>query len=95
LANIKNQSKLLSIEICEKQLEIMNEENLKPEFDREFECWINNKNGQYRLQNQELNDEIELVFWIPNTKIEKYKTTYEKLRTIMKSANRNLCETIY
>ena len=54
------------------------------------EIWISNSNGQYRIQNQDLTDEIKLTFWIPDSPIKVFNTTYEKLIEIIESADKKL-----
>ena len=58
--------------------------------ERDFELWVINKNAQYRIQNQELEDNIELTFWIPNSPIKIFKTTYTNLIKMLESADKNL-----
>ena len=67
-------------------------ENKKEPTPDKLELWVINKNGQYRIQNQKLEDEISLTFWLPNEGIEKFETTYENLVTILKASNRSLCK---
>ena len=58
------------------------------------EIWISNSNGQYRIQNQEVTDDVKLTFWIPNEPIKVFNTTYENLIKIIESADKNLYDTI-
>tara|TARA_R110000868_G_scaffold33215_1_gene120808 strand:+ start:1319 stop:1528 length:210 start_codon:yes stop_codon:yes gene_type:complete len=54
------------------------------------EIWVSNTNGQHRIQNQEMNDEVRLTFWIPNEPIKIFNTTYENLIKIIESADESL-----
>jgi hypothetical protein len=58
------------------------------------EIWISNSNGQHRIQNQEIFDEVKLTFWIPNEPIKHFNTTYENLIKIIESADKCLYSTI-
>jgi hypothetical protein len=57
------------------------------------EIWISNSNGQYRIQNQEMTDNVTLTFWIPNEPIKLFNTTYKNLIEIIESADENLYNT--
>ena len=53
----------------------------------DFEFWTSNKSGQYRVQNQELTDEVQLYFWIPNEPNKYFSTTYENLLKIIENTS--------
>ena len=53
-----------------------------------------NKNSQYRIMNQEITDDIDLTFWIPNEPIKYFKTTYENLIKMLESADKSLYRVI-
>ena len=57
------------------------------------EIWISNSNGQYRIQNQDLTDEIKFTFWIPDRPIKVFNTTYENLIEIIENADKKLYNT--
>ena len=57
------------------------------------EIWISNSNGQYRIQNQDLSDEIKFTFWIPDRPIKVFNTTYENLIEIIENADKKLYNT--
>lgn len=61
---------------------------------KDTEIWISNSNGQYRIQNQELTDDIKLTFWIPDEPIKVFNTTYENLIKIIENADKNLYNTM-
>jgi hypothetical protein len=56
-----------------------------------FEMWVQNENAQYRIQNQQLSDDIRLTFWIPNEPNKHFNTTYENLiRAIENTSEKDL-----
>lgn len=57
---------------------------------KEFELWVCNKNAQYRMWNKKMTDEIDLTFWIPDSEIKHFNTTYENLIKMLESADKNL-----
>ena len=71
------------------------DEQKEPFEEKDFECWVINENAQYRIQNQKQDNEIEFSFWIPNGKVEKFKTTYRNLINILKYSSENLAVTKY
>ena len=60
---------------------------------KDTEIWISNSNGQYRIQNQDLTDEIKFTFWIPDRPIKVFNTTYENLIEIIENADKKLYNT--
>jgi hypothetical protein len=58
------------------------------------EIWISNSNGQYRIQNQEITDDVKLTFWIPDEPIKVFNTTYENLIKMIESADKSLYSVI-
>lgn len=58
---------------------------------KDFELWIINENAQYRIQNQKMRHHIELSFWIPDSPIKLFRTTYENLIKIIESTDKSLC----
>ena len=60
---------------------------------KDTEIWISNSNGQYRIQNQKMSDDVRLTFWIPDEPIKVFNTTYENLIEIIENADKNLYNT--
>ena len=58
------------------------------------EIWISNSNGQYRIQNQKMSDDVRLTFWIPDEPIKVFNTTYENLIKMLESADKSLYSVI-
>ena len=61
---------------------------------KDTEIWISNSNGQYRIQNQKMSDDVRLTFWIPDEPIKVFNTTYENLIKIIENTDKNLYNTI-
>ena len=61
---------------------------------KDTEIWISNSNGQYRIQNQKMSDDVRLTFWIPDEPIKVFNTTYENLIKMLESADKSLYSVI-